>query len=449
MINAFKAYDIRGEYGKDFDKEIVYKIGFFLPKLLQTDKILVGRDIRLSSQEIFLALTQGITDAGCDVYDLGLATTPMVYYFTAQHHFKASVQITASHNPKNHNGLKISKTNAEPVGYNTGLKDLEHWVENEPIITTGKKGKIEQYNCMSEYEQFLLSYKPDFDNLKIVVDCSNGMACLLVDKILGAKPHYINKRMDGNFPGHEPNPLEMENIVQLQTAVQHSHADIGVIFDGDADRVMFVDENAQFISPDLMIALLGHYFYEKKNLSGKVLFDIRTSRDVKEYLIQLGGEPYMWKVGRAYAALKLKEIDGLFGGELAGHYYFKDFFYSDSAMLAVILMLNIMADFKRKNISVSQAIAKIKKYENSGELNFKVQNKTKIMEMLKDYFCEQESCLHLYDFDGYRIEFADWWFNIRPSNTEPYLRFIAEAKTKDLLNEKIHIVEQIITDNAQ
>ncbi|MBO4738116.1 MAG: hypothetical protein J5606_00995, partial [Bacteroidales bacterium] len=378
-----------------------------------------------------------------------LRPTPELSFAVRELGCIAGIVITASHNPKNHNGLKISKNNAEPVGYNTGLKDLEHWVETEPIAVTNKKGKIEQYNYMTEYEQFLLSYKPDFDNLNIVVDCSNGMASLLVDKILGEKPHYINKKMDGNFPGHEPNPLEMENIVQLQTAVQHCRADIGVIFDGDADRVMFVDENAQFISPDLMIALLGHYFYEQKKLSGKVLFDIRTSRAVKEYLTQMGGEPHMWKVGRAYAASKLKEIDGLFGGELAGHYYFKDFFYSDSAMLAVILMLNIVADFKRKNISVSQAIAKIKKYENSGEINFKVQNKTKIMEMLKDYFCEQESCLHLYDFDGYRIEFADWWFNIRPSNTEPYLRFIAEAKTKDLLNEKIHIVEQIITDNAQ
>ena len=348
MIKAFKAYDIRGEYGKDFDKEIVYKIGFFLPRLLQADRILVGRDIRLSSQEIFLALTQGITDAGCDVCNLGLATTPMVYYFTAKHHFNASVQITASHNPKNHNGLKISKTDAVPIGYNTGLQQLEYWVETEPIKMANHKGQIEEYNYLSEYEGFLLSYKPDFDNLNIVVDCSNGMACLLVDKILGHKPYYLNKVLDGNFPGHEPNPLELKNIVQLQSEVLKHKADIGVVFDGDADRVMFVDENAQFISPDLMIALLGHYFYEKKHLEGKVLFDIRTSRSVKEYLEKMGGQPNMWKVGRAYAALKLREIDGVFGGELAGHYYFKDFFYSDSAMLALILMLNILADFKRK-----------------------------------------------------------------------------------------------------
>ena len=443
-MKAFKAYDIRGEYGVDFDKESVYKMGFFLPQLLHVDKILVGRDIRLSSDEIFETLTQGIIDAGCDVYNIGLATTPMVYYATAKHGFEASVQITASHNPKNHNGLKISGKNAMPIGYDTGLKDLEYKVEHDKVAAKAVKGKIIELQLLDEYIQFQLSYRPAFDNLNMVVDCSNGMANLLVDKIFGSRPYYINKTMDGSFPGHEPNPLEPKNIVQLQQTVKQQHADIGVIFDGDADRVMFVDEKGDFISPDLMIALLGHYFLEERKEYGNVLFDIRTSKSVKEYLQNMGATINIWRVGRAYAALKLREIDGVFGGELAGHYYFRDFFYSDSGMLASILILNILAKFKSEGKTVSQVVAGIVNYANSGEINYVVDNKSETMEKIKNYFCEKETYTEYFDFDGYRIEFKDWWFNIRPSNTEPYLRFIAEARTQTLLQEKLQIVRQLI-----
>lgn len=443
-MKAFKAYDIRGEYGVDFDKESVYKMGFFLPQLLHVDKILVGRDIRLSSDEIFETLSQGIIDAGCDVYNIGLATTPMVYYATAKHGFEASVQITASHNPKNHNGLKISGKNAMPIGYDTGLKDLEYKVEHDKVAARAVKGKIIELQLLDEYIQFQLSYRPAFDNLNMVVDCSNGMANLLVDKIFGSRPYYINKTMDGSFPGHEPNPLESKNIVQLQQTVKQQHADIGVIFDGDADRVMFVDEKGDFISPDLMIALLGHYFLEERKEYGNVLFDIRTSKSVKEYLQNMGATINIWRVGRAYAALKLREIDGVFGGELAGHYYFRDFFYSDSGMLASILILNILAKFKSEGKTVSQVVAGIVKYANSGEINYVVDNKSETMEKIKNYFCEKETYTEYFDFDGYRIEFKDWWFNIRPSNTEPYLRFIAEARTQTLLREKLQIVRQLI-----
>jgi phosphomannomutase len=442
-MKAFKAYDIRGVYGKDFTKEDVYKTGFFLPGLLNAGKVLVGRDVRVSSDEIYEALTKGITDAGADVYDLGLATTPMVYYFTAKHHFSASVQITASHNPKEYNGLKISAENASPVGYDTGLSKLEYMVENEKVVPVSSKGKIMDYSSKDEYIVFLKNYISDFSNLNLVVDCSNGMACLLVKSVLGDKALYLNDNLDGTFPSHEPNPLEAENIVQLQQVVKKQNADIGIIFDGDADRVMFVDENADFISPDLMIAVLGHYFKEKRQM-GNVLFDIRTSKSVEEYLVKLGFTPNIWKVGRAFAALKLRELDGVFGGELAGHYYFKDFFYSDSGMLACVILLDIFADFKNKGLTVSQVIQQIVKYANSGEINFKIEDKQAAMETIKDYFCNLESPIKIYDFDGYRIEFKDWWFNIRPSNTEPYLRFLAEAKTQQMLGEKVKIVKQLL-----
>lgn len=444
-MSAFKAYDIRGIYNKDFSKEDVYKIGFFLPAMLNASKVLVGRDARTSSPEIFNYLCKGITDSGADVYDIGLSTTPMVYYFTAKHHFDASVQITASHNPKEYNGLKISRTDALPVGFDSGLGELEQLIKTGEIIVAEKKGRIIDYPVNLEYIEFLKTYQRDLSGLRIAVDCSNGMASLFVKQLLPADVKYIFDDLDCTFPNHEANPLEEENVEALKHLVKSEKSDIGVIFDGDADRVMFVDENGKFISPDLMIAVLAHYFLEEKGLKGNVLQDIRTSKAVAEYIEQFGSKMHMWRVGRAYAALKLREIDGIFGGELAGHYYFKDFYYSDSGIMACLLILDIFAKMKIKGISVSQLIARIAKYANSGEINFKIEQKAEAMEAVKKHFEALEKPTAYYDFDGYRVEFPDWWYNIRPSNTEPYLRFIAEAKTEELLQTKIADLRNILS----
>ena len=443
-MGAFKAYDFRGVFGKDFDLETVYKFGFFLPSLLKTDKVLVGRDMRVSTPQMFEALANGITDAGADVYDMGLTTTPMVYYFTAQHHFDASVMITASHNPKEHNGLKVSRTNALPVGYDSGLGELERRVKEEPVTPATVKGKIIAHDVKAEYLEFQARYHHDISNLNIVMDCSNGMASILVKDIFGNAPTYLFDTLDGTFPNHEANPLEPENVVALQNKVREMKADIGVVFDGDADRVMFVDEHGDFIAPDLMIAVLGHYFLEEKHYTGKVIQDIRTSKSVAEYIAKLGGEMEIWRVGRAYAALKLREIDGSFGGEFAGHYYFRDFFYSDSAMIASQVLLHVFSDMKRKGISVSQLINQIKQYANSGEINFTIERKKEAMEAVKEHFCAAEMPTKVMDFDGYRIEFADWWFNIRPSNTEPYLRLLMEARTEAMLQEKLAEMKEVL-----
>ncbi|MDR1975132.1 MAG: phosphomannomutase/phosphoglucomutase [Bacteroidales bacterium] len=443
-MGAFKAYDIRGKYGTDFKKEDVYKIGFFLPELLNTKKILVGRDMRLSSPEIFAYLCKGIEDSGADVYNIGLSTTPMVYWATAEYGFDASVMITASHNPKNDNGLKISKTGALPVGYDTGLSTLERWVKERVLTLPDVKGKTIDFPKQDEYLKYQKSWLENIDNLKVTIDCSNGMASLFTRDLYGVGVDYMYDILDGTFPNHEANPLDMKNIVDIQKRVRKNHSDIGVIFDGDADRVMFIDEKSNFISPDLMIAVLGHYFLEEKGLRGKVLQDIRTSKSVKTYIENLGGTMEMWRVGRAYAALKLREIDGVFGGELAGHYYFRDFNYSDSGILACTLLLRIFSKMKEKGISVSEVIAGIVKYANSGEINFKLERKNEAMEALRTYFTESESVVAFYDFDGYRIEFEKWWFNVRPSNTEPYLRLIVEAENAELLQEKIGKASEII-----
>lgn len=444
-MGAFKAYDIRGVYNRDFNKEDVYKIGYFLPELLSTDKILVGRDVRTSSPEIFAYFCKGVEDAGAEVYDLGICTTPMVYWATAQYGFKASVMITASHNPKEYNGLKISRENALPVGFDTGLGQLERWLKERVVLPKENKGKTVDFDKKADYIRFQKQWvSEDTDYLKISVDCSNGMASMFIHELLGNKPHYIFDTLDGTFPNHEANPLEPENIVDICREVQKNNSDIGVIFDGDADRVMFVDEKSRFISPDLMIAVLGNYFLKEKGLKGKVLQDIRTSKSVRAYVEKLGSTMEMWRVGRAYAALKLREIDGIYGGELAGHYYFRDFNYSDSGLMACSLLLGIFAKFKREGVKVSEVIDSIATYANSGEVNFKLDNKQQAMEALRGHFTQEEEPQAFYDFDGYRIEFKEWWFNVRPSNTEPYLRLIMEATSQKLLEEKLAVAKGII-----
>ena len=438
-MGAFHAYDIRGVYGVDFDRTTAYKIGYFIPELLKTDKVLVGRDCRVSSPEIHDALVEGLTDAGADVYDLGLSTTPMVYFGTANYGFKASVQITASHNPAEYNGMKVSRENALPVGLDTGLGQIKEWIDSgRETPAAARKGEVHPMDIHKDYINFMLKFKGDYSNLNIAFDLSNGMSNLFAKEIYGDKPAYIFDEMDGRFPNHEPNPLVAKNVEPLRELVRKTGADVGVIYDGDADRVMFVDDKAQFVAPDLVIALMSKYFIsERGEKNPRVLQEIRSSKAVGEYLRPLGVDLHTWRVGRAFAAPKLREIDGLWGGELAGHYYFRDFFYSDSGLLASMIVLRIVAKLKEEGSSLSEAMSKIAKYRNSGEINFKLEDKKGAMDAVRDYFTSKEQPTASMDFDGYRVEFPQWWFNIRPSNTEPYLRFICEATTDELLHEKV------------
>ncbi len=446
-MGAFHAYDIRGIYNKDFDKETVYKVGYFLPQLLGVNNIAVGRDARTSSPEIHEYLLKGITDAGADVTDIGLATTPMVYFATAKYGFGCSVQITASHNPREYNGLKVSRKEALPVGLDSGLGEIERWIaQGKETPKSATPGKVICKDIKAEYLQFQSRYKGDYSNLNIGIDLSNGMAALIVKDLIpeGENVAYIYDTIDGSFPNHDPNPLVAENVEALKALVAERGCDIGVIYDGDADRVMFVDEKSRFIAPDLIIALMGHYWLEKRGLKGKVLQDIRSSKSVGEYLVPMGAQMATWRVGRAFAAPKLREIDGVYGGEFAGHYYFKEFFYSDSGIMASLIVLSILSDLKREGKTLSQVIDKIAAYNNSGEINFKIERKAEAMEAVKNWFTSVEKPTTIMDFDGYRIEFPDWWFNIRPSNTEPYLRLIAEAKGEKMLQEKVAKAREII-----
>ncbi len=335
------------------------------------------------------------------------------------------------------------------MGFDAGLGQIKAWIdEGKPTPVAAKRGQVFQKEIMADYLAFMRKFVKDYSGLTIAMDLSNGMANLFAKEIFGTggNIHYLFDTLDGHFPNHEPNPLIEKNCLPLEEKVREVKADAGVIYDGDADRVVFVDEKGQFISPDLMIALMGNYFVKERGLKGLVLQDIRSSKAVGEYLAPMGCEMRTWKVGRAFAAKKLREIDGVWGGELAGHYYFRDFFYSDSGLLASIILLNIVAGFKKEGKTLSQAIAEIVRYQNSGEINYRIEDKKGAMDAVKDYFMAREKATAFMDFDGYRVEFPDWWFNIRPSNTEPYLRFICEATSARLLQEKISLTDAILVN---
>lgn len=442
-MKAFKAYDIRGVYGRDFDKETVYRIGFHLPRLLRTDRVLVGHDCRESTPEILAHFSRGVTDSGSDLFDMGAATTPMVYFATVKGEFDASVQITASHNPSEYNGFKVSRTGALPVGYDTGLSELERMVREEGVQPTAFSGSLREFTGVREqYLSFLSEFFRDHSGLKMGIDCSNGMASLLARDLFGPQHVYLYDTPDGTFPNHPPNPLDERNTEDVRKLVLDEGLDAGAVFDGDGDRVVFVDDRGRFVRPDIITAVLGIHF-----LSGPravVLNDIRTSRAVMEYIEALGGKPFMWKVGHSHAKLKMREINALYGGELAGHYYFRDFFNCDSAMLAAILVMNIIAARKAEGGSFSSLLDTIDIYANSGELNFRIEEKAEVIRRLRDRFTGEEEPEAVYDFDGCRLEFPGWWFNVRPSNTEPYLRLVVEARNERMLNEKLAMIRAII-----
>ena len=443
-MGAFKAYDIRGVYNRDFNKETVYKVGFFLPKLLPCKYVVVGRDVRLTSPEIFDFLCRGINDAGVDVWNIGLATTPMVYFATVYLKADASVQITASHNPKEYNGMKISRTMAIPVGGDTGLKDLERMVNEMEVtpVPAAKRGKIIEKDIHEAYLNYQKQFLPDLSNLSLSVDTSNGMSNLYVKELFGDHAKYINDTMDGTFPGHEPNPLDVENCAQIMEAVKKNGSDCGVIYDGDADRVMFIDERGRFIQPDYVTGILGMYYLAKEK--GSVLIDIRTSRSTSEYLEKIGATKVItWKVGHAFAKMKIREEHCIFGGELAGHYYFRDFNNCDSGILASLIVLQTVAELKRQGKTLGQLVDEIVAYANSGEINFKLEQKDEAIAALYDKYSKLNPT-RILDFDGYRIEFPTWWFNVRKSNTEPYLRIVSEAKTQTELDEKLAELKAII-----
>ena len=436
-MGVFKSYDIRGIYNREWDKDLAYRIGFFLPALLETKRILVGRDARDSSVEIFETLSRGIRDAGCDVTDIGLCSTPSLYFATAHFEYGGSVMITASHNPPQYNGLKISRAQAIPVGYDTGLDRLEQMVRQDPSPVSAP-GKLDTLDIRRAYLEHLEPYIEAVRDIKAVIDCSDGMASVFIHDVmrnLQGEVITMYDQPDGSFPHHPPNPLIEANLADVKKRTLAEAADLGICFDGDGDRVMFVDEAGRFISPDLIIALLGLHFFRQSGQDHRgevVTYDVRTSRSVVEYIEALGGKPVICKVGHSHAKKLLRDTKGIFGGELAGHYYFRDNYFCDSGMIAALLVLAIVSREKRP---FSQLVGEIIKYHYSGEINFKTDAKDPIIEAVLSAYGSQPGA-RLTDIDGIRLDFPDWWFNLRKSNTEPYLRLVVEAGSEKQLAEQ-------------
>ena len=445
-MGFFKAYDMRGTYGVDFDLGLVRRIGRALPRVVKGGRWLVGRDCRVTGGDVSAALVAGLADAGVEVDDIGLATTPMVYFFTAQDGYDGSVMVTASHNPPSDNGLKVSMRTALPVGYANGLNEVERISlnavrEEECSLDGGGRTSVarqadgqENASRLARYVAWQKSATDDaqFAGLRYAVDCSNGMASLLArDLFPGAV--VVNDVMDGTFPAHSPNPLKAEAREQVAALVREKGLDCGVIFDGDADRAMFVDERGEFVQPDYLIPVVVRATLAAQGGAPRgrpiVLHDVRTSRGAIETLKEDGFEPSMVQVGHAFAKPAMRERGALCGGELAGHYYFSEFFGCDSGVLAARRILSEVAAAKARGVAFSRMMRPItSRYANSGEMNFRVDDKdaaiARVLLAAKSFGAETGRS----EIDGVRLEFDDGWINVRKSNTEPYLRLIVERR---------------------
>ena len=454
-MGFFKAYDMRGTFGVDFDPETVYGVGRALPRVVGGSRWLVGRDCRESSPAVHDALVRGLSDAGARVADLGLCTTPMVYFFTAEEGFDGSVMITASHNPPTDNGLKVSKKTALPVGYADGLNEVERLVAAAPktALPKGELPHTEKLDGLSRYIAWQREHGPvlSVDSpLRYAVDCSNGMASLFVRELFpGAE--VINDTLDGRFPCHAPNPLKAEAREQIAALVREKGLDCGVIFDGDADRCMFVDERGEFVQPDYLIPIVARATLAQLGaVTGgekpKVIHDVRTSRGAIEAIRALGCEPMMVPVGHAFAKPALRRLGAVCGGELAGHYYFGEFFGCDSGVLAALRILNEVAKAKAAGRSFSQMMSPIcAKYANSGELNFRVEDKdAAIAHVLAAARRNLPPEVSRSEMDGVRIDYAEGWFSVRKSNTEPYLRLLVECDGADRLKAWVELLSEAV-----
>ena len=439
-MGFFKAYDMRGTFGVDFDLDTVYRVGRELPGVIGAKRFLVGRDCRQTSPQVAAVLMAGLAEGGAEVSDLCLATTPMVYFFTAEDDFDASVMITASHNPPTDNGLKVSKRGALPVGYESGLAEVERRVaEGGGVIgmslkfrTCEKTTSATDPARLARYVAWLRAHALPTGDLKFAVDCSDGMASILAHELFPGAV-FINDTPNGAFPHHSPNPLLAASREQLAAVVREKGLDCGVIFDGDADRCMFVDETGAFIQPDYLIPVLASTYHEP---GATVIHDVRTSRAAIEAIRAQGATPVIGKVGHAYAKVLLREVKAVCGGELAGHYYFRDFHGCDSGELAALRILGAFAEAKAQGQTVSAFMAPLLgKYANSGEVNFKVEDKpaaiARVLETAKGLAPETGRTT----IDGYRLEYDAGWVSVRQSNTEPYLRLIVECDTRARLND--------------
>ncbi|MFA6666159.1 MAG: phosphomannomutase/phosphoglucomutase [Armatimonadota bacterium] len=433
--SIFKAYDIRGTYPDQFDEDTAYRIARAYAQFMKPKVTVVGHDMRVSGPSLTDAVIRGLLDQGSNVVNVGLTSTPMYYYSVNAYKGDAGMMLTASHNPGEYNGLKMTGPGAIPSISYISNEDLYKLTEEGNFEEPAKKGVILQTPCpLAGYVETVLKTSgiKDFGNLKIAIDTANGMGGLILPKLLEDKdctvyPLYFE--IDGRFPNHEANPLKEETLADLKKLVLEKGANLGVAFDGDGDRVAFVDEKGQSIAGDIITALIAKEIL-KDNPGATILYDLRSSWAVKEEIEKAGGKAVMCRVGHGLIKRQMREMDAVFAGELSSHYYFRDFYTTDNGDLAMLKILQLMVD---ENIPLSEMAAPIMRYSHSPEINSKVKDVNAKLKEIKERYKNGR----IIELDGLTVEFDDWWFNVRPSQTEPLLRLNVEATTKEKMDEKV------------
>lgn len=449
---GFKAYDIRGVVPQDMNEDIAYNIGRAFVTMEKAQKVVVGHDIRLTGESLSKALVKGLREAGADVVDIGECGTEMIYFATTFLRADGGIMITASHNPKDYNGMKLVRSGSRPISGDTGLKELADMIVREDFETACPKvqnmGAYEQYNVMPEYVSHLLTYV-DTKVLKpytIVVNPGNGGAGAVLTALKGLLPFKfieINEKPDGSFPNGVPNPLLPENRAATADAVKANHADLGIAWDGDFDRCFFFDEKAQFIEGYYLVGLLAQNFLEK-HPGSKIIYDPRLTWNTEEIIATYGGKPVRSKSGHAFIKECMRKEDVIYGGEMSAHHYFKDFTFCDSGMLPWLLVTELMS---KTGKNLSELVGeRMKKFPCSGEINRKVQDADAVFEVIKEKYADGSQ-----DFlDGISVEYDKWRFNVRKSNTEPVVRLNVETRgDEELLKTKTaELLEIIGGENA-
>lgn len=440
--SIFKSYDIRGIYPSQINENTAYQIGRGFVKHTGAKKIFVGHDARLSSLELFRAFAEGAISQGADIYGLGLVPTELVYFAVGTYECDAGIMITASHNPKDYNGFKMMVKNGNDIIWIRG-KDLFSTIENG-IYEEKPHGKIYKKDVWNDYVEKIMKFSGDINPLKIAVDASNGVVGIAVSKIKDKLPIEItelNFEPDGRFPNHSPNPLEEGSANQIREAIIENNLDFGFIFDADGDRIFLVDEAGKMISADIVLLILAKYFLQKE-AGAAVAYNAICSKAVPEFIKKWGGKPIRTAVGFVNVREGLINNSGIMGGELSAHYCFRDYFYTDSGIIAFLTLLQIIS---AENKKVSELARDLSPYFRSAELNFEIENKEEILEKLKEKYTNGKQ-----DYlDGVTVEYDNWWFNARPSNTEPLLRLTIEADTKELLEQKRSEVADLIVGKIQ
>ena len=440
LDRIFKAYDVRGVVPDELDASIARRIGAAFAVWTNLPAILLGRDSRISSPELAAAITEGATSVGVNVVDLGLASTDLVYFASGSLDLPA-VMLTASHNPKNYNGLKFCMPGARPVGEDSGLREIRAIVERGDAPPAATKGTVSQRDLLAPYTEHVLSFVDvaAMRPMTVAVDTANGMGGLVVPAVMARLPvtlHHLYAELDGTFPNHPADPLDPENQKDLKAAVLEHHADVGLAFDGDADRVFLVDEKAEDVSGSLLTALVARAMLRQEP-GAKVVHNLICSWIVPESIRAEGGVPIRTRVGHSFIKQVMAETGAIFGGEHSGHYYFRKNYRADSGLIAAVVA---MGELSSAGEPLSHVLAPFRKYFDSGEINSRVDDpKAKVEQIATALVDGRQDRL-----DGLTVEYPDWWFNVRPSNTEPLLRLNVEATTAELLARKTAMMLDLI-----